>query len=1078
MAMGLVKKGISVGLVALGLLLAGVGGQSIAVADGGAQWRIISVSGPTNLKPGDKEDVLTIMAINVGGRSTDGSTVSITDMLPAGLTASQVKAYDMYQSYSFVEAEARAPLSCEVASVTCSEAVPVDPGDVLYMQIHLNEIGSGLPVSIVNEASVGGGGIATAVTQTPITVGPSIAPFGFAPNATISALSNVQAGGHPNITSVFALTRNEPYGVVNDAKDIRFDTPVGFVGNTVGVPRCSMAKVSNLVEAPNACPRDSMVGMATVLVQLQPKTGDLSILVPVYNITPAPGEPAAFAFDALLFPVRLDASVLSESDYGVRVTAPDISEGGETVFSSVTIWGVPADHNGPGPDKPLFAIEGGPTFGGPSESTRVALLTSPTQCTTPVNGSFSGDTWTEQGLFVSQATPLEGLLTGCAQVPFSQSFSMLPDTLQAGAPAGYNYDLRIPREEDTQPDGLAGADVRKTVVTLPQGTVISPAVADGLSVCRNDLGVDPASVPNEFGIHSLTPASCEQNAQVGTVRIHSPLIANPLDGQVYLATPECEPCTAQDAEDGKMVKLLMQARGEGEDGVIVKVAGSLSINQVTGQLTATFDNTPQLPFDDLKLSIGGGSRAALANSRKCGPATTTTTLTPWTTPIVPALTRTYSFEVSGCYAPKFDPFFVGGTTSNQAGGYSPFTLSFGRSDSDQFLAGITTQMPAGVLGMLSHVALCQEPQAAQGTCGSASQIGHIQVLTGPGATPFLVTSGKVFITGSYKGAPYGLSIVVPAKAGPYTIAGPLGTGNVVVRATINVDPHTAALSIDSDPFPTILDGVPLQLKRVDVAIDRPEFVFNPTTCNKLAIGATVTSTEGMSANTGSSFQVTNCGGLRFNPRFGVSTNAHTSRKDGASLDARLSYKLGAFGTQANISKVKVSLPKQLPSRLTTLQKACPAETFAANPAGCPQASRIGTASATTPLLPVSLTGPVYFVSHGGQAFPDLIIVLQGYGVTVDLVGNTFISKGITSTTFNTIPDVPVGSFELRLPQGPDSALSANGNLCATKLTMPTTFTAQDGTEIHQNTSITPTGCPRHKPHHKHKTHKHKKHRKR
>jgi hypothetical protein len=181
------------------------------------------------------------------------------------------------------------------------------------------------------------------------------------------------------------------------------------------------------------------------------------------------------------------------------------------------------------------------------------------------------------------------------------------------------------------------------------------------------------------------------------------------------------------------------------------------------------------------------------------------------------------------------------------------------------------------------------------------------------------------------------------------------------------------------------------------------------------------------------------------------------------LDAKLSYPKTPQGTQANIARVKVSLPKQLPSRLTTLQKACTAATFDANPANCPSPSRIGTATATTPVLPVPLSGPVYFVSHGGEAFPDLVIVLQGYGVTVDLTGTTFISKaGITSTTFKTVPDVPVGTFELKLPQGKYSALAANGNLCNTKLKMPTAFIAQDGTEIHQSTPIGVTGCAKHK----------------
>jgi hypothetical protein len=300
------------------------------------------------------------------------------------------------------------------------------------------------------------------------------------------------------------------------------------------------------------------------------------------------------------------------------------------------------------------------------------------------------------------------------------------------------------------------------------------------------------------------------------------------------------------------------------------------------------------------------------------------------------------------------------------------------------------------------------------------------------------------------------------------------------------------LTVKSDPLPTMLDGIPLQLRVVNVTIDRPEFVFAPTNCSKLQVTGRLSSSEGMSAAVASPFQVTNCASLAFKPKFTVSTSGKTSKANGASLKVKLAYPNAPQGAEANIRSVKVDLPKQLPSRLTTLQKACTAAQFEANPAGCPAASIVGHARATTPLLPVPVEGPAYFVSHGGEAFPSLILVLQGYGVTVELVGTTFISKaGITSSTFKTVPDVPVGSFELTLPQGRFSALTANGNLCkATKtvsvrrrvarrvhgrvvhvrrtvkqtvpqpLLMPTGFVAQNGAQFSQTTKIAVTGCPK------------------
>jgi hypothetical protein len=478
--------------------------------------------------------------------------------------------------------------------------------------------------------------------------------------------------------------------------------------------------------------------------------------------------------------------------------------------------------------------------------------------------------------------------------------------------------------------------------------------------------------------------------------------------------------------------------------------------------------------------LEGGPRAVLANPRKCGVVKTTGDLKPWTTDAgVADSTPFYEFEINqNCFGPQFQPTLKAGSPNIQAGEYSPFTLAFGRSDNDEFLSGISLTMPPGLLGNIGSVTQCKEPQASRGTCGPESLIGHVNVLTGPGANPFLVSGGQVFLTEGYGGAPYGLSIVVPAVAGPYTLAGTTGQGTVVVRAKIAVDPIDAHLTVVSDPLPSMLDGIPLQLKVVNVTVDKPNFTFNPTNCEKLAVAASMTSTEGLSASVASPFQVTNCAKLAFKPQFEVTTKGKTSRSKGASLAVRLSYPKAPWGSQANVAKVKVSLPKQLPSRLTTLQKACTAEVFDQNPAACPPASRVGTATATTPIIPVPLTGPAYFVSHGGAKFPELVIVLSGYGVTVQLHGETFISNaGITSSTFRQVPDVPIGTFELNLPQGANSALAANGNLCVAALKMPTAFTAQNGATIHRTTRVTATGCPKHKPNkHKHK-HRHKKHKK-
>ncbi len=302
------------------------------------------------------------------------------------------------------------------------------------------------------------------------------------------------------------------------------------------------------------------------------------------------------------------------------------------------------------------------------------------------------------------------------------------------------------------------------------------------------------------------------------------------------------------------------------------------------------------------------------------------------------------------------------------------------------------------------------------------------------------------------------------------VAGPFNLGTEVVRAKIEVDPHTSQLTISTTAFPRTVKGIPTDIREIDAVIDRSEFMFNPTDCKPMSFSGTAYSFEGATESLSSHFQMGSCRSLAFKPNFKVSTSGKTSRAKGASLTAKIVYPTGNLGanqasSQSNIASVKVDLPKQLPSRLTTLQKACPAATFEANPANCPAASVVGHARAITPVLPVPIEGPTYFVSHAGEEFPSLIAVLQGYGVTVDLVGSTFINSktNITSSTFKNVPDVPIASFELNLPQGKYSALAANGNLCKTKLAMPTAFTAQDGAVIHQSTPISVTGCAKVKP---------------
>ncbi len=1042
-------------LIAMAALMATMSLAAVASA-ATPEWKVTSYSSPTDLPPGGTGE-LVVTAVNVGDSETDGSTVTIEDTLPSGLVATAITGLNVYAAGAIslpFTVPPEAQLTCSSPpTLVCTYSGVVQPGDQLVVNINVN-VEPGAPSSVINHASVSGGASQAASVSSPATVSSERAGFGLAPGSVFAAVSSHQAGAHANVTTGFAVNTTAPLVTAASPKDVSFSLPPGAVGNTVGMPQCTVARAT----AQN-CPADTIVGVATIYSDTLGGFSQFHLVTPIFNIAPSPGEPAAFVFLIAIFPVRLDTSVLSNGNYAVRVTAGNINQT-ETVFSTyVTVWGVPADHEAPGPINVYGDQRAGTeSVGMPSKTvSRVPLLSNPEQCSSPLTALAEADAWRKPGVFQINEAPM-GAMTGCDLLSFNASLSMLPDTLEAGAPAGYALDLRVPMINEA--DGLAPAHVKKVVTTLPLGTVISPSSAQGLAACSNEQFFG-----TELGQQKpATPAKCPNNSQVGTVQITTPALPQPLTGDVYLASPECRPCSPTDAEDGKMVRLFVQVVGEGESGIVVKLEGKASIDQSTGQITATFDNNPQLPFSEFKLVLGGGSRATLVNPRVCGPVRTSMDLTPWSTPSTPDVTPSYTFEINqNCFGPQFNPSFVAGMPNIQAGAYGGFTLAFGRADNDEYLGQLTTTMPTGLLGKIAGIPLCEEAQAIVGSCDAASQIGTVEALTGPGANPFLVSGGHVYLTKGYGGAPYGLSIVVPAVAGPYTLSGTNETGSVVVRAQIFVDEHTAQLKVVSGQLPSMLDGIPLQLKAVNVRIDKPQFTFNPTSCAKKSIIGTLNAVEGLSSTVTDSFQVTNCASLAFKPGFKVSTTGKTSRTNGAGLDVKLSYPSGSFGKYANIKSVKVNLPKQLPSRLTTLQKACPDSTFNANPAACPAASRVGTATATTPILGGALTGPAYFVSHGGAKFPELVVVLSGDGVTVQLDGETFISKaGITSSTFRQIPDVPVSTFELKLPQGPNSALAANGNLCTSKLKMPTAFTAQNGLVIHQTTPITATGCPKHK----------------
>jgi hypothetical protein len=871
------------------------------------------------------------------------------------------------------------------------------------------------------------------------------AAFEVAPNAFAVSTSSHQAGAHADLTTSFAFAEDGSGAVDGIVRNAEVVLPVGFAGYPAAVKTCTPVQLQL-----ETCPTDSQIGTIEVPLRESPAF-TLTLTYPLYNMLPPPNATAVFGF--VIGQFSSGEIVLSlGADYRVHAVAKNIFSAFEITRQKLTVWGVPADasHNtqrGNGYrcrqlNSAARTCEGG---GAAASENPVPFLVNPTQCTSsPVEAELTVESWL--GTKPPTVKAPVGPFTGCEALKFVPALAVTPEQSEATTPTGYSVDLAVPQTEGAE--SVATADLKDTVVKMPAGVVLSPSAANGLVACTE------AQVGMENGKANSAPVECPNASKLGTVSVVTPALTGELKGALYLGGPASGPIT------GSPFTLYLTFAGH---GVLVKIKGTATPDPVTGQITTTFDENPELPFSELKLQLSGGSRATLANPSVCGPYQAEADLTPWTAPFEEDdLLTSLPFTITGCQAPRFEPSFVAGTVSNQAGGYSPLSVTFSREDADEDLGGLSVITPPGVLGDLSKVPLCGEPEAAEGTCPPASQIGELTAGAGPGPEPYFIKGGRVYLTGPYGGAPFGLSIDVSEKAGPFD----LGTGGCdceVVRASVNVNPHTAQITVSNGALPTIKDGIPFQVKSVNVNINRPEFIFNPTNCDPMSVTATLSSTQGMSAQDQSHFQVTNCEALKFEPTFKVSTQGKTSKEDGASLDVKLAYPTEPLGdnqatSQANLAYVKVSLPKQLPSRLTTLQRACTAAQFESNPSGCPAASVVGHAKVLTPVLPVPLEGPAYFVSHGGEAFPSLIVVLQGDGVTIELVGDTEIKNGITSSTFASTPDVPFTTFELTLPEGPYSALTANGDLCRQDLVMPTAFVAQNGATLNQDTHIEVEGC--------------------
>jgi hypothetical protein len=890
-----------------------------------------------------------------------------------------------------------------------------------------------------------------------------------------------QAGGHPFALTTrveFAAEAGKPLG---DPKDVLIDLPPGLSANPQAVPVCTTPEGT-------PCPSSSQVGVFVLSAHFNGAT--LSLLGPLVNLAHGPGEAARLGLETPLGRFLLSGRLThGPQGYGLAIVASGLPTLG-LVEMQTTLWGVPAAsaHDGERglsclrseSNSPWNCSSSSSSGSVPSGIEQVPFLALPSECSSAAPKLTAWvDYWEQPGDYAQASATLPSM-SGCDRLPFGAEVALRPDSWQAEAPIA--LDVAIVLEQSNAPMGVAAAQLHGASITLPAGLTIDPSAAAGAQACASSgpegigipTGLSSAGLPltpgqlgegeepGPGGEPVLAPGHCPAASTIGTAEALSPLLARPLQGRVYLAAPGCggagqQACTEADAAEGNLLRIYAELGGRGEEhgeGVIVKLEGRLRVSPASGQLTLDLPSAPQLPLSHLSIKLFGGSDALLDNPASCAPARASAELEPWSAPFSPDLAVWAPYQARGCSDPApFAPSLMAGSVNVEAGDFTAFTLAIGRAVREQEVAQLQLRAPAGIAAMLSSVVPCSAAAAGGGSCPAASRVGSSQVAVGGGYQP-LWLDGEVYLTAGYEGAPFGLAIVTHGAAGP------LELGKIVIRARLDVDPHTGALTITSDPLPQMVLGIPLRLRDLRLDIDRPGFILNPTDCREQHVLAAIASTGGALATPSNPFGLADCATLRFAPKLAASTSAGTSLGAGASLDVRLTQSAGPGTGQANMAKLRIALPRSLPTRLTALQAACPAAKFATNAAACPPASVIGVARASTPLLSEALLGPVYMVAHGRGSFPAPIVVLEGrQSLRLDLTGSTTLERGgRTAIAFAALPDMPLRGIELYLPRGPHSVLTATADLCAAPLPLPVELGAQNGLVIHRTMRIAVLGC--------------------
>lgn len=868
-----------------------------------------------------------------------------------------------------------------------------------------------------------------------------------------------QAGSHPYAVSATMRFSTEQVGSrpqpTQNIKNVDVELPAGLIGNPSATPKCKIEALGAALGAPGGCPENTQVGVATIFSE------GFEARIPIWNMVPPPNTPAMFGFVVIVDAVTVTGTVRPAEapgqsglgGYGIDLHLKNISEALPIEGAGLTFWGNPAD---PTHDAErgacLLRSQGFPSPSSgpcPYQGTAAPFMTLPSSCSGPLVTRVHATSWLgeeDSAEFPTHdAAGNPYALEGCDELPFAGGLSTALESSAADSPSGLTVDLKVPQNNNAT--GLATAQLKDATVTLPPGVSVNPSAGAGLVGCS-------VAQFDQFG---EGPSGCPANSKIGVVEIDTPLLEEPMSGSVYLARQTENPF-------GSLLAIYLVAEGS---GVTVKLPGKVSADPVTGQLTTTFDENPQMPFTELSLRFFSGPRAALATPVTCGTQATTASLAPWSLGALAGSesSLTVSTGPNGSACPTSAgarPFGLGleaGTVSNAAGQFSPLVYKLSRPDGAQEISRIDTELPKGLLAKLAGVPECADAAAAAGTCGAESLIGSVKVGAGAGPTPFYVRNGRAYLTGPYKGAPLGLDFVVPA------VAGPIDLGLVNVRAGLFIDPVTTQATVRSDRLPSILQGIPLRIRSVELGIDRPGFTLNPTSCDPSALGSSVVSTEGATARLSDRFQAAGCGALAFAPKLALSVKGKTRRAAHPAFKAVLTPPPG----QANISRAAVSLPPTEFLENAHIRTVCTRAQYNAGPGGgaeCPAASIYGKAKAWTPLLDRPLEGPVYLRSSDHK-LPDLVASLNGQ-IHIDLDGRIDSVHKRIRNTFEMVPDAPVSRFVLEMQGGKKGLLVNNTQLCKTTPRGTAVFTGQNGKRVTLH-PVMKAQCGHQKKHTKHQT---------